>query len=680
MTNLFRPVTVLKGVAAKRAGLYEKLGISTPFDLLYHIPRNYIDYSSPVPVNETVLNENNVVAGIVMKKFPEQRIRKGLSVFKAVVSDNGNPFTVIFYNSVYTFDGLKENEEYIFYGKVTGNLVSREMNSPKFIPAGSENTLRAVYPLTAGLTNTMVQTNVSESLRILAAEPFEFLPEKIREENNLCGLGSALKNIHFPESREAMERARRRLAFDELLNLQLGMRMLRHRNSDSKAGCIMSPDVSIEEFREGLPFTMTGAQNRAAEDIVRDMCGEKPMNRLLQGDVGSGKTAVAAAACFFAVRNSCQCALMAPTEILASQHFRTLSGFLSPFGIRVCLLTGSMTARQKTAVKTEIEAGGYDVVVGTHAVIQKDVVFRKLALVITDEQHRFGVAQRNALAGKGEHPHRLVMSATPIPRTLAMMIYGDLDISIINELPGGRMPVDTYAVTGGYRERAYEFIRKHVSEGRQAYIVCPVIEQSETDLKSAVEYKENIEVKYFPEFSVGLLHGKMTPADKDTVMNDFKEGRTDILVSTTVVEVGVDVPNAVVMMIENADRFGLSQLHQLRGRVGRGHEKSYCILVTDNHSDEAKKRLKIISSLTDGFRISEEDLKLRGPGDFFGNRQHGLPELKIADIASDTQMLSLVAGIAEALIDSDPELMLPENSGLRGEVMRLFSSSENTDA
>ncbi len=675
MTNLLRPVTSLRGVAAKRAGLYGKLGIETPFDLLYHIPRNYIDFSAPVPVNESAVNENCVVAGTVIKKFPEQRIRKGLSLFKAVVTDGTTPFTVIFYNNVYTFDALKEGEDYIFYGKVTGNLVSREMNSPKYIPAGAPDTLRAVYPLTAGLTNTMVRTNVAESLKILESEPLEFMPERIIEENGLCGLEYALKNIHIPENREAMSRARYRLAFDEILSLQLGMRMLRKRNSDAQAGCVMSDSVTVDEFKEGLPFTMTNAQCSAVDDIIKDMCSTRPMNRLLQGDVGSGKTAVAAAACFFAVKNSCQCALMAPTEILAAQHFRTLSGFLSPSGIRVCLLTGSMTAKQKNTVKSQIESGEYDVVVGTHAVIQKDVVFRKLALVITDEQHRFGVAQRNALAMKGEHPHRLVMSATPIPRTLAMMIYGDLDISIIAELPGGRIPIETYAVTGGYRERAYEFIRKQVNEGRQAYIVCPLIEQSETDLKSATEYRENIELKYFPDYKVGLLHGKMTPAEKDEVMTDFKEGRTDILVSTTVIEVGVDVPNAVVMMIENADRFGLSQLHQLRGRVGRGREKSYCILVTDNHSEEAKKRLKIISSLTDGFRISEEDLKLRGPGDFFGNRQHGLPALKIADIAADTEMLSEVTAIAERIISEDPELVSEENRGLRGEVMRLFASS-----
>lgn len=675
MTDLFKPITVLRGVAAKRARLYEKLGIFTPFDLLYHIPRNYIDYSKPVLISDAVVNENNVVRGIVKKKFPEQRIRQGLILYKAVVTDGNNPFTVIFYNNVYTFDALAEGEEYIFYGKVTGNLVSREINSPKYISADSQVTLKASYHLTAGLTNAMLSTNIAESVRILESQPLEFLPENIISENGLCTLQYALKNIHFPDSMEAMEAARRRLAFDELLNLQLGMRMLKHRNTDSKAGFVMSDKVSVDEFREGLPFTMTNAQSRSVDDIISDMCDEHPMNRLLQGDVGSGKTAVAAAACFFAVKNSCQCALMAPTEILASQHFRTLSGFLAPFGIKVCLLTGSLTAKQKNKIKSEIAAGEYDVIVGTHAVIQKDVEFKNLALVITDEQHRFGVAQRNALAMKGNSPHRLVMSATPIPRTLAMMIYGDLDISIINELPGGRMPIDTYAVTGGYRERIYEFIRKHVYEGRQAYVVCPVIEQSETDLKSAVEYKENLSLKVFPEYNVGLLHGKMTPAEKDEVMNDFKEGRTDILVSTTVVEVGVDVPNAVIMMIENADRFGLSQLHQLRGRVGRGKEKSYCILITDNRSEESRQRLKIISALTDGFRISEEDLKLRGPGDFFGNRQHGLPALKIADIAADTQLLVLTADTAEKIISDDPELVKPENQGLRGEVMRLFSSA-----
>lgn len=677
LTDIFRPVTVLRGVAAKRAKLYEKLGISTPFDLLYHIPRDYIDFSSPVLINNAVLNENNVVAGTVINKFPEQRIRQGLTIFKAVVSDGVNDFTVVFYNNVYTFDALKTGEEYLFYGKVSGNFLVREMNSPQYMPAGIDVTLRAVYHLTAGLTNTMIRTNAEESIKIFEREGYEFLPESIRKENGLCTLSYALRNIHFPENREAMLAARKRLAFDELLNLHLGMLMLRERNSEASSGFVMDKNTDMSEFYGSLPFEMTSSQKRTVDDITNDMCASRPMNRLVQGDVGSGKTAVAAAACFYAAKNSCQSALMAPTEILAQQHYRTLSSFLAPVGVKVCLLTGSMTAKQKNLIKSEVASGEYSVVIGTHAIIQKDVEFKNLALVITDEQHRFGVAQRNALAMKGNHPHRLVMSATPIPRTLAMMIYGDLDISIINELPKGRMPVETHAVTGGYRERTYDFIKKHIDAGRQAYIVCPAIEQTENELKAAVDYKEEIEKKYFGGYTVGLLHGKLSASDKDSVMNDFKEGRIDILVCTTVIEVGVDVPNAVVIVIEDADRFGLSQLHQLRGRVGRGKEKSYCILITENHSDEAKQRLKVISSLSDGFRISEEDLKLRGPGDFFGQRQHGLPCLKIADIASDSEMLRITQETAKRIIAEDSRLTKPENSGLRGEVMRLFATAED---
>ncbi len=677
LTEIFKPINVLRGVAAKRAKLYEKLKIFTPFDLLYHIPRDYVDFSSPVLINNAVLNENNVVSGTVLTKFPEQRIRQGLTIFKAVVSDGISDFTVIFYNNIYTFDSLEVGKEYIFYGKVTGNFLIREMNSPQFIPSETEVTLRAVYRLTAGLTNTMLRTNIMESLRMFQKQPYEFLTDDIISENNLCSLTYALKNIHFPENKEAADTARRRLAFDELLNLQLGMKMLRKRNTELVSGYVMNTQTTIEDFFSILPFEMTGAQKRAVSEITADMCGATPMNRLVQGDVGSGKTAVAAAACYYAVKNSCQTALMAPTEILAQQHYRTLIGYLALLGVKVCLLTGSMTAKQKNNVKSDIASGEYSVIIGTHAIIQKDIEFKKLALVITDEQHRFGVAQRNALALKGNNPHRLVMSATPIPRTLAMMIYGDLDISIINELPSGRIPIETYAVTGGYRERTYNFIKKHIDQGRQAYIVCPAIEHSESELKAACEYKENVEKNVFSHYTVGLLHGKLPAAQKDSVMTDFKEGRTDILVCTTVIEVGVDVPNAVIMVIEDSDRFGLSQLHQLRGRVGRGKEKSYCILITENHSEEARARLKVISSLTDGFKISEEDLKMRGPGDFFGHRQHGLPSLKIADIVSDIDMLHLTNDIAQKIITDDNSLTKPEHDGLRGEVMRLFSTVED---
>lgn len=676
ITKIFEPIKVLKNVAAKREELYANLGIHTPFDLLYHIPRSYVDYSSPVLITDAELNQNNVIAGTVIQKFPEKIIRKGLSIYKASVSDGVSTFMVIFYNNKYALNSLEIGKKYLFYGKVSGNLLSREMNTPQYIPFGSEERLKAVYHLTAGLTNTMVRTNVAQSLRLFADSDYEFMPQEIIEENDLCSLEYALNNIHCPESKEAVECARRRLAFDELLNLQLGMRMLRERNKEANAGCVMDSKISENEFIQNLPFTMTDAQKRAVSEIADDMRSSRPMNRLLQGDVGSGKTAVAAAACFLCARNKFQAALMAPTEILAAQHFRTLSGFLIGFGIKVCLLTGSLSQKQKNLIKSDIAQGNYDVIIGTHAIIQKDVEFKKLALVITDEQHRFGVSQRNALAQKGERPHRLVMSATPIPRTLAMMIYGDLDISIINELPKGRIPVETSAVTGGYRERIYEFIRKKVNEGRQTYIVCSLIEQSESELKSAIEYKEKLETEVFPALRVGLLHGKMSAVEKDAVMNEFKEGRTDILVSTTVIEVGVDVPNASVIVIEDADRFGLSQLHQLRGRVGRGKEKSYCILITDNHSDETKKRLRIICSLNDGFKISEEDLKLRGPGDFFGNRQHGLPCLKIADMANDLELFKLAQDTADRIISEDSRLMTEKYSGLRREVMRLFATAE----
>lgn len=676
ITKIFEPIKVLKNVAAKREELYANLGIYTPFDLLYHIPRSYVDYSSPVLITDAELDRNNVVAGTVIQKFPEKVIRRGLSIFKASVSDGVNTFMIIFYNNKYALNSLETGKKYLFYGKVSGNFISREMNTPQYIPFGSDEKLKAVYHLTAGLTNTMVRTNVAQSLRLFADSDYEFMPQEIIDENDLCSLEYALNNIHCPESREAVECARRRLAFDELLNLQLGMRMLRERNREANAGYVMDRKISEDEFIRNLPFSMTNAQKKAASEIAEDMRSARPMNRLLQGDVGSGKTAVAASACFLCAKNGFQSALMAPTEILAAQHFRTLSGFLDGFGIKVCLLTGSLSQKQKNLVKAEIAQGNYDVVIGTHAIIQKDVEFKNLALVITDEQHRFGVSQRNALAQKGERPHRLVMSATPIPRTLAMMIYGDLDISIINELPKGRIPVETSAVTGGYRERIYEFIRKKVNEGRQAYIVCSLVEQSESDLKSAVEYKEKLESEVFPSLHVGLLHGKMSAAEKDSVMSDFKDGRTDVLVSTTVIEVGVDVPNASVIVIEDADRFGLSQLHQLRGRVGRGKEKSYCILVTDNHSDETKKRLRVICSLSDGFKISEEDLKLRGPGDFFGNRQHGLPCLKIADMANDLELFKLAQDTADRIISEDSRLMKEKYSGLRREVMRLFATAE----
>lgn len=674
MTRLFSNINTLKGVGEKRSRLYERLGITTPYELLYHFPRSYTDYTQVTAVIDAPINEYCVLKGTIVRKLPEQRIRMGLNIFKAIANDGTNNFLVVFFNNYYAFDALNVGYEYYFYGKVTGDLLKKEITSPHVIAGDSKELFQPVYSLTEGLTGAIVQTNIKSCLQILDSEPIEILPKDIIEENNLCGLTEAIKNIHFPQSKEMLDMAKKRLAFDELLTLQLGMLMLKGRNKQ-KTAIKMSSDTNVEILYQTIPFELTNAQKQAISEICADLCSSVPMNRLLQGDVGSGKTAVAAAACYFAYLNGCQSALMAPTEILAIQHYNTLCEFLGPLGVQVCLLTGSLTAKKKNAVKEQIQNGEISVVVGTHAIIQKSTVFKKLGLVITDEQHRFGVEQRAALAEKGGSPHKLVMSATPIPRTLALIIYGDLDISILNELPKGRAKIETFAVTGKLRERAYNFIRDRLNENKQAYIVCPMIDENDNDLIAVTTYAQKLQEGAFSGYNVGLLHGRMSSADKERVVNDFRNGDIDLLISTTVVEVGVDVPNAVVMMIENSDRFGLSQLHQLRGRVGRGMAQSYCILVTDNINDDVKHRLRIMSSTTDGFKISEEDLKLRGPGDFFGKKQHGLPQLKIADIAGDMELMKTTQMVARRIIDEDSELKLPKNGGLRVEVIRLFAKS-----
>ncbi len=670
MNRLFDPVSSLKGVGEKKASSYKKLGVETVYDLLYHLPRGYVDFSAPVPVNQAPVNEYCVLKGRIVMKMPEQRIRKGLSIFKAKAMDGLNDFMVVIYNNVYGFRALQLDCEYLFYGKVTGTYLRKEISSPRVIKADTQP-LVPVYPLTTGLTSASVLQNMREAVKILAAEPFDSMPTYLLLENELISLPHALRAIHFPCDSAEADAASKRLAFDEMLILQLGMLMLKE-NSRKSTPCVMNKSVTIDEYFASLPFEMTGAQSNSVREITEDMCSGKPMNRLLQGDVGSGKTAVAAAACVFAHKNGYQSALMAPTEILALQHYKTLSGFLEPIGVKTVLLTGSMTAKEKREVKRQLKEGEAAVAVGTHAIIQKDVEFESLGLVITDEQHRFGVNQRAALADKGKSPHKLVMSATPIPRTLALIIYGDLDISIINEMPKGRIPVKTYAVTGKLRQRAFNFIKGQLDEGRQAYIVCPVIEDSESDMLAAKSYAEKVRGEAFADYEVGLLHGKMKAAEKEKVMTDFKDRKIDLLICTTVVEVGVDVPNASVMMIENAERFGLSQLHQLRGRVGRGSFESHCILVTDNTGEECVRRMKIMSSTSDGFKISEEDLKLRGPGDFFGSRQHGLPPLKMAELAGNMELVNKTRQIAENLLKVDPKLDREENRGLRNDMTRFF--------
>lgn len=669
--TLFTEIEYLKGVGRARGEKYRKLGITTPYELIWHIPRAYLDFRCHVPVQQAVLNDYNVLKLTVFRKMPPQRVRGGLVICKAAATDGIDDILIVVYNNVYGFNALKEGETYYMYGKVTGNFLRKEITSPVYISGNEKVLIQPVYPLTQGLSVNMLRQNMKQALEIMRSEPFETLSAEILRKYDLCTLMYALENIHFPESGEASETARRRLAFDELLKLQLGMSMMKTRSRRNTAYRMTSVDMSA--FEKGLPFELTDDQNRAVSEITADLCRDVPMNRLLQGDVGSGKTAVAAAACYFSAKNGAQAALMAPTEILASQHYKTLSGFLEPFGISVCLLTGSLTAKKKAALREKIASGEVSVIVGTHAIIQKDVEYRSLGLVITDEQHRFGVAQRAALAEKGDAPHKLVMSATPIPRTLALIIYGDLDISAINQLPKGRKPVQTYAVTGKLRRRAFNFVRQRLDEGRQAYVVCPMIEDSESDLLAVKSYAENAAEGDLKGYSIALLHGRMKAAEKEKVMKKFHDGDIQALICTTVVEVGVDVPNAAVMVIENAERFGLSQLHQLRGRVGRGEWESSCILITDNTGEECRQRMKIMSSTTDGFKISEEDLKMRGPGDFFGSAQHGLPPLKIADIACNMELMSMAQECAHQLLADDPQLSKPQNRALKIDTMRLFN-------
>lgn len=649
-------ITALSGVAAKRAVLYNKLGIETVGDLIEHFPKSYTDYSETVKIADAPINEQAVIKGFVTKKIPAARIRQGLVLYKVIVDDGSDTLTVVLYNNRFAYEALELDKEYRLFGRISGGFTRKEMNTPQVIAADETRLIRPKYALTEGLSPQMVITNMTEALRCVSEQVEEFIPDDIRHKYELCTEEYALRNIHFPESAHAAEISRRRLGFDELLVMQCAMGLLRDRSREV-TGCPMKP-VDIGEFERSLPFEMTGAQKRACGEIFKDMCGITPMNRLVQGDVGSGKTAVAAAACWFAYKNGCQSALMAPTEILARQHYATLKNFLEPLGINVGCLTGSMTQKQKNEIKAQLKNGDINVITGTHALISESTEFDRLGLVITDEQHRFGVNQRKLFAMKGEKPHKLVMSATPIPRTLSLIIYGDLDISIINELPKGRQPVETYAVTGKLRSRALGFVKKELDAGRQGYIVCPMIDETDgnSELQAAKAYAEKIAAGELKGYTVGLLHGKMLPAEKDAVMADFKEGKIQLLVSTTVIEVGVDVPNATVIMIESSDRFGLSQLHQLRGRVGRGQYKSTCILLTDNATEETRARLKIMSSLHDGFAIAEEDLKMRGGGDFFGSRQSGLPPLKVADLYSDRQLLGDSSNAAKEILKNSPDL------------------------
>ena len=653
-------IKYIKGVGEARAKAFRSIGVSTVGELLRFYPRAYEDWSKIVPISQCLIGENVCIKGTVMFPVKNERVRGGMLIAKATITDGDDVVAATFFNNKYIDKMLKSGEEYLFYGKISlGKFSAREMVSPMFIKSTQSVEIKPIYPQNKNITSRIIQSAVQNTLEKVEVIP-DYLPSEIIEKYSLVSLDTAIRNIHFPQNDEDLQKARDRLIFDELFILQLSLLSLKNENKDVKTKNIVARDYT-EEFFDLLPFTPTNAQKRAVKEAVGDMQKGKQMNRLLQGDVGSGKTAVAAAIVYSSSKNGMQSALMAPTEVLATQHFETFTKLFNETGIRCELLVGSTKAKEKKEIKERLKNGEIDLIIGTHALIQEDVEFQKLGLVITDEQHRFGVKQRTGLCSKGQNPHVYVMSATPIPRTLALIFFGDLNVSILDELPPGRQKIDTYSVSSAKRGSMFEYIRKHLDEGYQAYIVCPLVEESEMmqGIMSAEEYYKKAQVP-FKGYKLDLLHGKMTPKKKDEVMLKFKSGETQLLISTVVIEVGVDVPNAVIMVVENAERFGLSQLHQLRGRVGRGKAKSSCILVTDAKGDEAKARMRIMCETTDGFKIADEDLRLRGPGDFFGTRQHGLPKLKIADILTDTRILTQTQQLAVSIMEKD-KLVNDEN-------------------
>ena len=669
------PVRYLKGVGPKTAERFEKLGILTLSDLLCHYPRRYLDFSKPYSIAEAPADTECVVKAEVFAKPGGRILPGGRRMERITAGDDVSSLEITWFNNPYAAQKLELGQEYYFQGIVTGGMLRRQMVNPQVRTDAQvkSSPFEAVYPQTEGLTSSAIAKCVRQLLPHAELLP-DPLPSEMLKKYRLLSKADAVRAIHCPATEEEAFAARRRLIYEELLVLQLGIGRMKNHGAASTGAPMKKADAS--PFWESLPFSPTGAQRRAVEEILTDMSGETSMNRLLQGDVGSGKTLVAAAAIWACIRAGYQAALLAPTEILASQHAENLNRLLSPFGMRAALLTGGMKAAARRTTLAAIRDDKADLIVGTHAILSEGVEFARLGLAVVDEQHRFGVRQRGLLAEKAANPHLLVMSATPIPRTLGLLMYGDLDISILDELPPGRKPVKTRCITGKKRADLYGFLDREIDSGRQVYIVCPAIEDAGgSGLNAVKSYYEDIAKAYLPDRRVGLMHGKLKPKEKAEVMDDFKSGRLDALVSTTVIEVGVDVPNATVMVIENAERYGLSALHQLRGRVGRGAAESWCFLVSDNASESVQKRLKFLCSTSDGFAVAQYDLETRGPGDFFGSRQHGLPTLQIADLMNDTRTLHAAQSEAVALLAEDPLLERPEHALLARQVEQMFDKA-----
>lgn len=669
------PVRYLKGVGPKTAERFEKLGILTLSDLLCHYPRRYLDFSKPYSIAEAPADTECVVKAEVFAKPGGRILPGGRRMERITAGDDVSSLEITWFNNPYAAQKLELGQEYYFQGIVTGGMLRRQMVNPQVRTDAQvkSSPFEAVYPQTEGLTSSAIAKCVRQLLPHAELLPDPLPPEMLKK-YRLLSKADAVRAIHCPATEEEAFAARRRLIYEELLVLQLGIGRMKNHGAASTGAPMKKADAS--PFWESLSFSPTGAQRRAVEEILTDMSGETSMNRLLQGDVGSGKTLVAAAAIWACIRAGYQAALLAPTEILASQHAENLNRLLSPFGMRAALLTGGMKAAARRTTLAAIRDDEADLIVGTHAILSEGVEFARLGLAVVDEQHRFGVRQRGLLAEKAANPHLLVMSATPIPRTLGLLMYGDLDISILDELPPGRKPVKTRCITGKKRADLYGFLDREIDSGRQVYIVCPAIEDAGgSGLNAVKSYYEDIAKAYLPDRRVGLMHGRLKPKEKAEVMDDFKSGRLDALVSTTVIEVGVDVPNATVMVIENAERYGLSALHQLRGRVGRGAAESWCFLVSDNASESVQKRLKFLCSTSDGFAVAQYDLETRGPGDFFGSRQHGLPTLQIADLMNDTRTLHAAQSEAVALLAEDPLLERPEHALLARQVEQMFDKA-----